>query len=305
MKKTIGALAVFSVLFFSIPQTNASGAYTLLGSTTLGSAAVTMTVSALPASEDLYVVVNSVGLSDLDHIAVQFNSDTAANYGRRIFTSFASVANSNQASNVQVTAGQGAGAQDFTLQMNIHNPSATAKRGTFSFNRANLSGDDYAPANDYEGLFSWKNTSAQISSITVFTVGATVTFGVGSKISVYGWDSSVSYASLPANATGLLKNDGSGSLSWDSASTTKTFLSLNNVENTALSTWTGSTAITTLGTIGTGVWNGTVVTVPYGGTSLSTISAGSFMRGNGTSAPSLLAPSASATERQQPQYRSQ
>ncbi len=36
----------------------------------------------------------------------------------------------------------------------------------------------------------------------------------------------------------------------------KSDLSINNVENTALSTWAGSTNITTLGTIGTGTWNG-------------------------------------------------
>lgn len=39
----------------------------------------------------------------------------------------------------------------------------------------------------------------------------------------------------------------------------KTSLSLNNVENTALSTWVGSTNITTLGTIATGVWSGTAI----------------------------------------------
>jgi len=40
---------------------------------------------------------------------------------------------------------------------------------------------------------------------------------------------------------------------------TKTDLSLNNVENTALSTWIGTENITTLGTIGTGVWSGTAL----------------------------------------------
>lgn len=50
-----------------------------------------------------------------------------------------------------------------------------------------------------------------------------------------------------------------------SASTTKSLLSLNNVENTALSTWAGSTNVTTLGTLTAGTWNATVVTVTYGG----------------------------------------
>ena len=43
----------------------------------------------------------------------------------------------------------------------------------------------------------------------------------------------------------------------------KTTLSLNNVENTALSTWTGSTNITTLGTITTGTWTGSVIGASY------------------------------------------
>lgn len=56
-----------------------------------------------------------------------------------------------------------------------------------------------------------------------------------------------------------------------SAATTKTLLSLNNVENTALSTWAGSTNITTLGTIATGTWNGTAIPVNKGGTNVTAI----------------------------------
>lgn len=40
---------------------------------------------------------------------------------------------------------------------------------------------------------------------------------------------------------------------------TKGDVGLGNVENTALSTWVGSTAITTLGTITSGTWNGTTI----------------------------------------------
>ena len=43
----------------------------------------------------------------------------------------------------------------------------------------------------------------------------------------------------------------------------KTDLSLNNVENTALTTWAGSTNITTLGTIGTGTWQGAAIVDSY------------------------------------------
>ncbi|WP_395739285.1 hypothetical protein [Prosthecobacter sp.] len=43
----------------------------------------------------------------------------------------------------------------------------------------------------------------------------------------------------------------------------KTLLSLGSVENTALSTWIGSTSLTTLGTISTGTWHGTAIGLSY------------------------------------------
>jgi len=46
---------------------------------------------------------------------------------------------------------------------------------------------------------------------------------------------------------------------------TKTLLSLNNVENTALSTWPGSTNLTTLGTVTTGTWSGNPIATAKGG----------------------------------------
>ncbi len=48
-----------------------------------------------------------------------------------------------------------------------------------------------------------------------------------------------------------------------SAAEVKTDLSLNSVENTALSTWAGTTNITTLGTVTTGTWNGTAIAAGY------------------------------------------
>jgi hypothetical protein len=43
----------------------------------------------------------------------------------------------------------------------------------------------------------------------------------------------------------------------------KADVGLSNVENTALSTWAGSTNITTLGTIGSGIWQGTAIADTY------------------------------------------
>lgn len=46
-------------------------------------------------------------------------------------------------------------------------------------------------------------------------------------------------------------------------SVTKSQVGLSNVENTALSTWPGTTNITTLGTVGTGIWQGTQIADAY------------------------------------------
>src|SRR3972149_4305889 len=49
-------------------------------------------------------------------------------------------------------------------------------------------------------------------------------------------------------------------------SVTKTQVGLGSVENTALSTWVGTTNVTTLGTIATGIWTGTAISNAKGGT---------------------------------------
>lgn len=73
----------------------------------------------------------------------------------------------------------------------------------------------------------------------------------------------------------FLQYDSTGdNFTWRSAAEVKTDLSLDNVENTALSTWTGAATISTLGTISTGVWQGTAITDSYIADTL-TIGAGS------------------------------
>ena len=63
----------------------------------------------------------------------------------------------------------------------------------------------------------------------------------------------------------------------------KTDLSLNNVDNTALSTWAGTSNITTLGTIGTGTWNGAAIPVANGGTGSTSASDARTALGVGSS----------------------
>lgn len=79
------------------------------------------------------------------------------------------------------------------------------------------------------------------------------------------------------------------------ASTMKSTLSLGNVENTALSTWAGTSNVTTLGTVSTGTWHATVIGSSYGGAG----SANGILKANGsgtvsaaTAGTDYLAPSA-------------
>jgi len=95
----------------------------------------------------------------------------------------------------------------------------------------------------------------------------------------------------PTTATGFLYNDGAGSLSWGSAvaSVTGTANRI-SIGGTAINpivdisaSYVGQNTITTLGTIGTGVWQGTLVAPPYGGTGVNGVAAanGTLLIGNG------------------------
>ena len=74
---------------------------------------------------------------------------------------------------------------------------------------------------------------------------------------------------------------------------TKNMVGLGNVENTALSTWVGSNSLQTVGTITTGTWNGSSLTVAYGGTGATSLTANNILLGNGTNPLQVVAPGSS------------
>ena len=134
------------------------------------------------------------------------------------------------------------------------------------------------------------------TGLTFIQVGSG-SVGTGTLNELTYWSSSSSLGSLTGNITTtkkFLSQTGTGSAitsapTWEVL--TKTDVDLANVENTALSTWVGSTSITTLGTISSGTWNGTTIAVANGGTGANTLTG--VVIGNGTSPMTAVAGTAS------------
>lgn len=104
------------------------------------------------------------------------------------------------------------------------------------------------------------------------------------------WDLASATIAVPYGGTGntsytignLLYAPTATTLAGTSTANLKTTLALNNVENTALSTWAGSTNITTLGTITSGTWNAGTIPLLYGGTGTTTNRFGGLFYGDGS-----------------------
>lgn len=73
-------------------------------------------------------------------------------------------------------------------------------------------------------------------------------------------------SSTPTSNT-WLKGTGTGTSAWSTI--TKSDVGLSAVENTALSTWAGTSNITTVGTVGTGTWQAGIIASTYGGTGIN------------------------------------
>ena len=81
---------------------------------------------------------------------------------------------------------------------------------------------------------------------------------------------------------------GTGNVEVLSVNTVRTLLSINNVENTALSTWAGSSNIVTVGTITSGSWHGVEIAADHGGTGQTSYSIGDILYATSSSALSKL-----------------
>lgn len=91
-------------------------------------------------------------------------------------------------------------------------------------------------------------------------------------------------------------SSGSYSYSWEQIGSTAVDLS-GYVTTTALGNWTGSTNITTLGTISTGTWSGTAIGATKGGTGLTAITKGAILYASAANTISALSANGTSTKK--------
>ena len=122
---------------------------------------------------------------------------------------------------------------------------------------------------------------------SVVVISATTLFALYNYAPVSWFDMLHSKQELKVGST-ITTINGSDTLSASRTTINTNFANLNStkLETTATSfnTLTSAPALATVGTITSGTWNGSILTVPYGGTASSTLSANQVLLGNGVSA---------------------
>jgi hypothetical protein len=162
----------------------AGNTYTQIASTTLGSAASSVTFSSIPATyTDLRLVISTqtntgaYGLAP----ALQFNGDTATNYSRTYMFGNGSSAASGRTSNTAVADfGDNVGANQWSnCTVDIMNYSNSTTYKTFLYRQGN-GYNLYTTA----GVILWRSTAA-ITSILVTGAGPN-SYATGSTFNLYG-----------------------------------------------------------------------------------------------------------------------
>jgi len=171
-----------------------------------------------------------------------------------------------------------------------------------------------APVGKFNSLSTVNNSgSISVTNDLALTVPLSVTSGGLGLASIalgaiYYGSAANTVSTLAGNTTATinyLSQTGTGSVSaapvWQTPTQVKTGLSLNNVENTALSTWAGSTNLNTLGSVVTGTWSATPIGAIRGGTGQSSYTIGEMLVAAAGSTLTKITVNASTT----PYYLSQ
>ena len=157
--------------------------YEKIATTTLGSAAASITFSSIAASwTDLRLVFVGVGASAGDVPAIRFNSDTATNYSRTYLTGNGTAASSNRTTSSNRIACGDAG--DSTTIPSFNTVDIFSYTGsTYKTVLIESSEDQNGSGKVTRAVGLWRSTSA-ITSITVFN--PSYNLGAGYTATLYG-----------------------------------------------------------------------------------------------------------------------
>jgi hypothetical protein len=156
---------------------------------------------------------------------------------------------------------------------------ATSIIGCFNEIKSAMGGGPVTSVSAGDGLdFTTITTTGSVILGTPGTLTSTTTDGVTATSHTHAITTGISDENiLRVDHSGAADNDyakfTANGIEGRSYAEVKTDLSLNNVENTTLSTWGGSANVTAVGTIGTGTWNATTISISKGGTGQTTAQA--------------------------------
>lgn len=134
--------------------------------------------------------------------------------------------------------------------------------GTIGITQANTSTDGYLSSTDWNTFNGKASTSGTYSSMSV---GYATSAGSAPASDVYSWAKAATKPSYTASDVGAVPTSrtvNGHALSAD-VTVSKSDVGLGSVENTALSTWAGTSNITTVGTISSGTWHGAAIADTY------------------------------------------
>lgn len=152
--------------------------YSLINSTTLGSANTTITFSSIPATFTDLVIVCSLSASAATYSGIRFNGDTASNYSLTDMYGTGSSAISSRQSNI---TGGGSGDTSGTGTVLIYQINDYSNATTYK----TVIGRNGSPSTNVVASVSlWRSTAA-VNSITLYTVSAN-NWLAGSTFKLYG-----------------------------------------------------------------------------------------------------------------------
>lgn len=154
----------------------------LIASSTVTGATATTTVSIASAGTDLDILLDVPSLSAASDLNMQFNTDTAGNYGTMVSNTPAAVVSQSSASNLRLTGDPTNGANGAYCLIHVSNSFAQRKKVMWSCAEYSSGAQ---PSELHIGSGVWNNTSSVINSVSFGAGLAGATLGVGTRISVY------------------------------------------------------------------------------------------------------------------------